>query len=117
MSTQQLFFEDLGLTIDSWADAIRALVDESHPDLTWVDNPEAFLRIREVIRDSQSSTELEQVFSEVIRGVIHSVLVTLDGGSKLADTTNLALVDDSGEKLPRNLHEMFVDHLVKTNRL
>ena len=49
--------------------------------------------------------------SEVILGVIHSMLVILDGGTSLSDHYSLTLTDGDGNELPKHLHEVFMDYL------
>ena len=89
----------------------------SEANLRWTDEPEAFIKLGEVLRDTNTLPHFEQAISELLRGVLHSSLVVLDGGTKLAERTNLSIVDDMGHTLPKNLHEEFVSYLFETGRL
>ena len=117
MDTKQGLFEDLATIYDYWKSVSSESVSNSEANLKWADEPEAFLKLREVLNESNSMPEFEQVVSEVIQGVLHSTLVVFDGGTKLAEKTNLKIVDDDGQVLPRNLHEEFISYLLETGRL
>ena len=52
-----------------------------------------------------------------MRGLLHSVLVTIDGGSRSAGIGRVSLVDADGRCAGEGLHEQFVDHLLRTGRL
>jgi hypothetical protein len=57
----------------------------------------------------------EKVINEVIRGVIHSILVMIDGGDKLTDNYTIDLIEHKTRKsLKENgvLHEVFYDYLL-----
>ena len=117
MNTKKELFEDLAGVYDSWMSVARDSVSDSEAQLKWVDEPEAFLKLREVLIESKSILHFEQAISEIIQGVLHSTLVVSDGGTKLAEKTNLRIIDDDGQVLPRNLHEEFVSYLLETGRL
>jgi hypothetical protein len=57
------------------------------------------------------------VVREVLYGCLHSVLVTFDHGTALADHFNVYVVDENGDELTDGaLHEEFVAHLFDTGR-
>jgi len=117
MNTEKELFEDLASIYDSWLSLAKESTSDSEANLNWADEPKAFLKLRETLKESNSQVHFEQVISEIIQGVLHSTLVVFDGGTKLADKTNLKIEDDNGHILPKNLHEEFVSYLMETGRL
>ena len=117
MKTEEALFEDLAEIYDHWVSVAIESTANSEASLKWTDDPEAFKRLGEVLQDTNTMPQFEQAISELLRGVMHSFLVTLDGGTKLAEKTNLSIADDMGYTLPKNLHEGFVDFLFETRRL
>ena len=97
MNTEKELFEDLASIYDSWMSVARDSVSDSKVNLKWADEPEAFIKLREVLIESESIPHFEQAISEIIQGVLHSTLVVFDGGTKLAEKTNLKIIDTKQE--------------------
>ena len=61
--------------------------------------------------------DLRPVLAEGMRGLLNSVLTTIDGGTASAEVGRVELTDADGRALAEGLHELFVDHLFDTGRL
>ncbi len=116
MSMDQIFFEDVASTVDYWAKQTADLLTVANADDTHVENKAALLAIRDALQNIPSS-DVESVLRERFVGVVHSMLVILDGGTKMAETGRLHLVDGSGTSIGEGLHERFHDHLFETGRM
>ena len=55
-------------------------------------------------------SQLNDVLTSELRGLIHGILVTLDGGSALADDGLISVVDEDGKSFDRNLHELITGY-------
>lgn len=119
MSTtpEQLLYEDLAASLAHWTDEAVAALTNPRADLTWCESPEAFRRLQRKLGSSEDAEALTSVMSELLRGQIHSVLVSLDGGTKMAEAQQIVLATVAGKPLPRDLHEGFIRFLVSTGRL
>ena len=117
MKTEQSLYEALANTYDHWLSTAVKSMENADSNLQWTDQPEAFQKLAEALRETENIPSFEQVLSEIIRGVLHSTLVTLDGGTTLAEKTNLTITDDNGYELHKYLHEEFVSFLLETGRL
>ena len=68
-------------------------------------------------RVAEQGKDPVDVAREALFTCLHSVFVTLDHGSQLADDFLVFLVDNDGNELtPGALHEDFTDHLFDTGR-
>jgi len=116
MDSTTAFLEDLARHLDTWlAQGVLAMTDPS-AELKWTDQPEAFRVIASHLSHPDCPAALRTALLELLSGVAHSFLVTLDGGTALAQHTSLSLTDASGEPLQSGLHERFYDHLFATGR-
>lgn len=117
MKNRELLFEEVAQTIDFWVRLGTESLSDQNTDLAWTENPDVFsnLRIKCKEADIQPS-ELSIVFSEILRGSMVSFLTTIDGGTKLSEKMQIHLVDDTGDTVDE-LHQEFVNYLVKTDRL
>jgi hypothetical protein len=117
MTSERALFEQLASNLEYWTEtAVESLSNPSAP-AKWPENPDAFRAVSERLNDPDVRASFRTAIGEVLRGHLHSVLVALDGGSAMAETTTLALVDQNGKKLPEGLHELFLDYLAETDRL
>ena len=83
----------------------------------WPEHREAFERIRALLDSDDDVDALATVIQEFVHVALHSVLVTIDGGTASAEVGRVDLVDPEGETLGDGLHELFVDHLFDTGRM
>jgi hypothetical protein len=116
-SPEDALFKDLATALDHWmAGSIEALTDPN-ADLSWCDHPDAFRTIQTKLQFAPDQLALSACMSEILRGVIHSVLVTLDGGTKMAESHALKVITEDGIPLSGSLHEGFIDYLIRSGRL
>ncbi|MFJ5770074.1 histidine kinase [Psychrobacillus sp. NPDC093180] len=113
MDKQKLLFEQLKFYKDYW---VKASLDglESNANLIWSDNEEGYERLRHLLKDKEDKVAYESILNELIRGVIHSLLVMIDGVDDLADKFGIDLViEGTIESLKDNgaLHEEFIGYL------
>lgn len=116
-SPEQALYDDLAATLDYWKVASVESLTDPDVDLSWCDHPTAFRTIQKKLQTSQDRDAIASCMSEILRGLIHSVLVTLDGGSKLAETHSFNLVTSEGEMISSVLHEGFIDHLIRNEHI
>lgn len=111
-------FEDIAVSLDYWADAASDALTKLDADLTWVEDPGPYQRIREALSNAGVGGDaVRMVFAECIRGFAVSILSTIDGGTVLAEKGRISLVNEDGESLGEGLHDDFVGHLFDTDRL
>ena len=67
-------------------------------------------------RGGVSQPPLERALREALLTQIHSFLVALDGGSKLAEQGRLYLTDHHGQFVGDGLHELFFEYLADEDR-
>lgn len=116
-SPDEALFADLAATLEYWtASSVQALTDPD-ADLSWCDHPEEFRTIQTKLQFAPDQHALSACISEILRGVIHSVLVTLDGGTKMAESHVLKVVTEDGIALSSPLHEGFIDYLLRNGHL
>lgn len=116
------FFEDLARFLDFWVDATAAPIadpewtpeaDRGWPqEVVW-----AFRTLRQVLTTPEHQSALRAVLFAGLSGLLHSALVTLDGGSALAEKFTLTLTTSDGHTLGPGLDEFWVGHLYDTGRL
>jgi len=117
MSQQPLtaFFEDLARAMDYWVDTVANTVADPQGSTPWMEEREPFERLNEAL-DGRVD-DLRPVLAEGMRGLLNSVLTTIDGGTASAEVGRVELTDADGRVLAEVLHELFVDHLFDTGRL
>jgi hypothetical protein len=108
-------FEDLARAMDYWVDTVARTVESPDESSPWMDDRAPFERLSESL--GGRTDDLRPVLAEAMRGLLNSVLTTLDGGTASAEIDRIQLVDSSGQVLAEGLHELFVNHLFETGRL
>lgn len=109
------FFEDLARAMDYWVDTVAKTVEDPDASGTWMEERGPFERLHEVLGDR--AEYLRPVLAEGMRGLLNSVLTTIDGGTASAEVGVIELTNAEGEVLGVGLHELFVDHVFHTGRL
>ena len=74
------------------------------------------LGLEVAVREAQHGKDAEAVARASLHACLHSLLVTLDRGTQLADHFLVFVVDEDGNVLSHALHEDFTDHLFDTGR-
>lgn len=118
-STRELLFEDLARAVEWWASSTAELLVSPDADHTGVTHVDCFQRVARALHSAGASQDdVKTALSESMQGLATSFLAILDGGTKLAETTRVRLVDDmTGQQLGEALHEDFVGYLMDSGRL
>jgi hypothetical protein len=112
MSTRDRVFENFAEIYESWAAASTETLIDSRADLSWADNPQAFMSLQEAIEEcGVHRREVRQVFADVILGVLNSVMTALDADAE-GDVAGGKSLDLGG-----SLSESFMQYLSLTGRL
>jgi hypothetical protein len=113
MTLKEAFFSDLARHLQTWRDGLVAAVADPSTASTWAETMPSIERLHQKISSQEDLNDLQKVLDESLRGILHSTLVTIDGGSSASEVGNLALVDAAtNEPLTTGaLHEEFVDYL------
>jgi hypothetical protein len=88
-------------------------------DLIWSEVKDSYQKLQQKIADKEEREAYQKVVDETIRGVIHSILVMIDGGDDLADKLLLDLIEreTSISLLNRTaLHEEFYNYLLEIEK-
>lgn len=110
--TQALFFEDLKVQLEWIRDrAVRDMTDPS-ADLIARTDADAFRLLQSKLSTPELADALRRALDEVLVTAYHSMLVTFDGGTQLAEHARIRIVDDKGKKFDEGLHELFIDYLL-----
>ncbi len=116
----QEFFEDLARHLNYWVQYMHGAATEPSFSLIALTEYEDSLR---VLQKSLTTPEEKAAFRAALFagmcGLLHSVLVMLDGGTQLADKFMVTLRTEEDEILGpnRDLHDGFYEHLYNTGRL
>ena len=102
--TEAALLEDLARAKKDWVEIAGSAIDQGG-EPGWSDHPDRWMRLRKVVCEAGLTDDFKIAVGEVLSGAIHSILVTLDGGSQLAETTLLRVVDDDGHEFAKYLHE------------
>lgn len=111
---QKLLFQSLKNLKDYW---VKTSVDSLNPntDLIWSENELEYKFLQSKLKSQQELVSFGKIQDELIKGVIHSILVLIDGGNELADSYLLDLVNrETKESLLKDiaLHEEFYGYLL-----
>jgi hypothetical protein len=113
---QKLLFQNLKNIKDiRTKTAVDSLIPNT--DLFWSENEDEYKILQTKLTSQKELNAYHKVQSEVIQGVIHSILVMIDGGDELADNYLIDLVDiETKESLKKEgaLHEDSFGYLLDT---
>ena len=114
MTLKETFFEDLSRHLQTWRDDIVEAVADP-VTAAWSDSQQAYERLQAKSFSAKDLEDLRAVLDECLRGLLHSTLVTIDGGTALSRYGGVVLVDAAtGEQLTTGaLHEEFIEFLVQ----
>ena len=106
---QELLLQNLKNIRDYWT---KTAVDGLNPnaDLIWSENEDEYKILQSKLESKEELNAFYNIQNEVIDGVIHSILVMIDGGDPLADNFLIDLIDSgTKESLQEGvaLHEEF----------
>jgi hypothetical protein len=118
------FLEDVSVGMDYWTEyARRGLTDPNIDEVRLSDDAVAFRRASRILVECDDPGALDAfvgVVRSCVQGALHGAMVVIDNGTKMAETTPVALVSAAtGEPLSRSgaYHELLVDYMYKTGRL
>ena len=118
MATKDDLFEDMARALEAWTTAASEALTDPQSDLVGVDDEKPYREIQHALVAAGVPREtLAKVLSECFRGLGHSFLVALDGGTALAEKGRLYVVDEHGSRVGEGLHDDFVGYLIDTGRL
>ena len=111
---QKLLFQNLKNIKDYWT---TTAVDSLNPntDLFWSENEDHYKILQTKLKSQEELNAYHKTQNEVIQGIMHSILVMIDGGDELADNYLVDLVDrETKESLQKEgaLHEEFFGYLL-----
>ncbi|CAH1217430.1 hypothetical protein PAECIP111893_04277 [Paenibacillus plantiphilus] len=114
MDKQKLLFQNLKRIKDYWANEVTNSLKPS-TDLIWSNYEENYKLLQGKLRTPEEQEAFKNIQDEIIKGVLHSILVMIDGGDALADDIRIDIIDEeTRESLKENiaLHEEFVSYLL-----
>lgn len=111
---QQLLLQNLKNIKDYWT---KTAVDSLNvnTDLIWSQNEDEYKILQAKLISQEELNAYYKIQNEIIQGVIHSILVMIDGGDELADKYLIDIVDrETRESLQKEtvLHEEFYGYLL-----
>lgn len=110
----QIIFKRLKEIKDYWVQtSFEGL--ETNTDLMWSDYEDDYIHLQKTLVNNEDKQAYKNILDEVIKGVIHSILVMIDGGDELTDEFNIDLINaDSKKSLKDNiaLNEEFFSYLL-----
>ncbi|WP_431103221.1 hypothetical protein [Roseateles noduli] len=109
--SESTFLAQLVTAKNSWLEAAQLAISSAGGTESWSETSEAWARLRQVLRTAEDQSALVAAIDELLSGVLHSALVTLDGGSGLAETTLLSIEDSDGHRFKTHLHEFWPEAL------
>lgn len=113
----RLFFEDLARSLDYWVRETVEAATNAEADVSWSSIERHFRLLQPTLATREQREAFRAVLHKALTGLLHSVMVTLDGGSELADSFTLTITTSTGATLAPGLHEMLYDHLWDTGRI
>lgn len=109
---------DISNGFDYWVEHATEKIMDSEIDPIYLDPAGPWERFREsVAKDVVSKEDVSLVMKSIISGVIHSVMVSLDGGGEMGGKGRLYLCDENGKVLSLDLHDAFMAYLLETGRI
>lgn len=112
---QELLFQNLKSIKDFWTESAVDDLNSNTDLITWTDVEESIKTMQQKLSSQEEQEAYRKVVNSVIEGVLHSILVMIDGGDELADNFLVDLIDrDTKESLQEGiaLHEEFFGYLL-----
>jgi hypothetical protein len=114
MDKQKLLFENLKDIKDYW---VKTSIDglNLNSDLIWSEFEEQYKMLQSRITTNDEKYAYGEILNEIIKGVIHFILVMIDGEDKLSDEYTIDLIEQESKKSLREniaLHEEFLGYLL-----
>ena len=112
--SDNILVDEIVESVHHWSKLVSSsLCGETESD-TWSNNPDSLNQLRAILKAKALREDVENVLRDALSGLAHSMLVTLDGGTKMADKIKVRLADQNGHYFCSYLHEIFADRMVKS---
>ncbi|SHI36398.1 hypothetical protein SAMN02745163_00095 [Clostridium cavendishii DSM 21758] len=114
MDEEQILFERLKQIKDYWVKTSIEGLDKNS-DLIWSECETEYNLLQSIICDEEVKKAYSTVVDELMKNIIHSILVMFDGGDSLSDKFNIDIINaDSKESLKEesSLNEEFLGYLL-----
>jgi hypothetical protein len=117
ITLKEAFFKDLSRLLVMWRDDLVSAI--TNPATAGWAETEAAIRRLHTQCSGMNPEDLRVVLNECFRGILHSTLVTIEGGSESNEVGTLQLIDAAtGQPLTTGaLHEEFFEYLGDRNVL
>lgn len=116
MDEQKMLLENLKSIKDYWVnESVSSLLPDA--DLSWSEHESEYRLLQSRMANESERQAIMHVQDELVRGVIHSILVMIDGGDALADVLEIDLINANTKaslKCGTALHEEFIGYLLET---
>ena len=103
--TELRYLADVAASKGVWLNYLREWLVSDNPQS--IENVKALQTLREKLDTLEAKEALATVVDEILFGFAHSVLVGLDGGTKLAEEYTIELHASTGKILCNYLHELW----------
>ena len=115
MKEQEIIYERLKSIKDYWVQtSVESL--NNNADLIWSENEQEYIHLKNLLVEDDDKQAYKKVLDETVKGVIHSILVMLDGGDELTDSFSIDLINAETKmsiKHGASLHEEFFSYLLE----
>ena len=112
LPSQKELFYDLATSLEYWSNTLTEQVNGKKKVFS-----DELIDSYKILSERLSAPEDIEAFQKVVfdgmNGLIHSMLVMFDGGTRLSEYTNLSIIDDKGNEFPKYLHEEWPSYLDK----
>jgi hypothetical protein len=117
MELNDFVMEDFARQFDYWVAAGTEVLSDPNADVGWSSVPDSYREISTAISKAGVQPHVDAAVRELMFGLLHSIFVSIDGGTALADRLRLSLIDHDGQEVAPSLHEAFAEHLAKSGRI
>lgn len=111
MTAETLLFRDTADAIKIIAASYAEAICRGKSDMRGIYAREQVEALAKSVGDRLSKEDVEEILRSVMTAACHSLFTALDGGTKMADSVVLRVVDSNGHPLPGNLHYKFIEYL------
>jgi hypothetical protein len=117
MALERAFFEDVAQSEDLARELARSGVTDNQA-IHGEERAEPFQLLAERLDTDEAVDAFVHAVGEIVGTVVHSIMVTLDGGSQSAvlDSGPVRLIDAHGQEARPGVHEWYTDYLFETGR-
>lgn len=103
------FLADLASSKNGWLQAARSALELDAP-LEWSECADSWRKVANSLPNADTRVALLTAIEELLSGLSHSFLATLDGATQLAEQTKLEVTAEDSIPFKRFLHEFWPEH-------